>query len=55
MQLSFAVFPLIQFTIDRRKMGEFANPRWLQMLGWGVAFLIAGANLYLLVQQFLLG
>ncbi len=55
MQLSFAVFPLLQFTSDRRKMGEFVNPRWLKVVGWSAAVLIAGANLYLLAQQFLLG
>ena len=52
MQLSFAVFPLLQFTNDRRKMGEFVNPRWLKVLGWSAGILIAGANLYLLAQQF---
>jgi manganese transport protein len=52
MQLSFAVFPLLQFTGDRAKMGEFVNPRWLKVLGWSVALLIAGANGYLLWQQF---
>jgi manganese transport protein len=55
MQLSFAVFPLLQFTSDRRKMGEFVNPRWLKIVGWSAAVLIAGANVYLLAQQFLLG
>jgi manganese transport protein len=55
MQLSFAVFPLLQFTSDQRKMGEFVNPRWLKVVGWSAAVLIAGANLYLLAQQFLLG
>jgi len=52
MQLSFAVFPLLHFTGDRAKMGEFVNPRWLKALSWTVAIGIAGANLYLLSQQF---
>src|ERR1044072_3896713 len=30
MQLSFAVFPLVKFTSDKIKMGEFANPQWLK-------------------------
>ncbi|MGI8587508.1 MAG: Nramp family divalent metal transporter [Chloroflexia bacterium] len=51
MQLSFAVFPLLQFTSDRRKMGEFVNPPWLKAVGWTVGVLIAGANLYLLWRQ----
>jgi manganese transport protein len=50
LQLSFAVVPLVQFTSDRRKMGEFVNPRWLQLLSWTVAGIIALLNAYLLVQ-----
>jgi manganese transport protein len=34
LQLSFAVIPLVLFTSDRRKMGEFVTPRWLQTLAW---------------------
>ena len=30
-QLPFAVVPLIQFTGDRRWMGEFASRRWVQL------------------------
>ena len=52
LQLSFAVFPLVQFTSDRRKMGAFANPRWLKLLAWLVAGIIAVLNAYLLVQTF---
>ena len=52
LQLSFAVFPLVQFTSDRKKMGEFANPRWLKLLSWLVAGIIAALNAYLLVQTF---
>jgi manganese transport protein len=49
LQLSFAVFPLVKFTCDRRKMGEFTNTLWLRGLSWTVAWLIAGLNVYLLV------
>lgn len=52
LQLSFAVFPLVQFTSDPAKMGEFANPRWLRVLAWVVAGIIAVLNAYLLVQAF---
>lgn len=48
LQLSFAVFPLVKFTGDRRKMGEFANKTFVQALAWFCAFLIAALNLYLL-------
>ncbi|MDQ8155244.1 MAG: Nramp family divalent metal transporter [Gemmatimonadota bacterium] len=50
LQLSFAVFPLVQFTSDRRKMGEFANPRWLRVTAYVVAVVIASLNGWLLVQ-----
>jgi manganese transport protein len=52
LQLSFAVFPLVRFTSDRLKMGEFVNPLWLKVLAYLVAFAIAGFNAWLLVQTF---
>ena len=52
MQLSFAVFPLVAFTSDKIKMGEFANPIWLKVLAYAVALIIAGLNIWLLVQVF---
>jgi manganese transport protein len=52
LQLSFAVFPLVVFTSDRVKMGAFANPMWLKVLAWATGLLIAGLNVWLLVQTF---
>jgi manganese transport protein len=52
MQLSFAVFPLVMFTSDRAKMGEFVNPPWLKILSWFTAVFIALLNAWLLVQAF---
>jgi len=52
MQLSFAVFPLVRFTSEKAKMGEFANPIWLKVLAYAVALIIAGLNIWLLVQFF---
>jgi len=52
MQLSFAVFPLVMFTSDKRKMGEFVNPAWLKGLSWITAAFIAGLNVWLLLQTF---
>ncbi len=52
LQLSFAVFPLVQFTSDRAKMGEFVNPAWLKTLAYGVAVVIAALNALVLVQAF---
>jgi manganese transport protein len=50
LQLSFAVFPLVRFTSDRARMGEFVNPGWLKILSWVVAAIIAALNAYLLIQ-----
>jgi manganese transport protein len=48
LQLPFAVIPLVLFTSNRAKMGEFASPRWLQALAWAVAAVIVVLNLKLL-------
>ena len=50
MQLSFATFPLVKFTSERAKMGEFVNARWLKWLAYVVAYLIAALNVWLLIQ-----
>jgi manganese transport protein len=52
MQLSFAVFPLVTFTSDRNRMGPFVNRLWVKYLSYTVAFLIAGLNIWLLIQTF---
>jgi manganese transport protein len=50
LQLSFAVIPLVIFTGSRKQMGEFVNGRGLQTLAWATAVLIAGLNVWLLLQ-----
>ena len=52
LQLSFAVIPLVIFTSDPKRMGQFANPKWLSRLSWAVAIVIAALNAWLLVQTF---
>jgi manganese transport protein len=52
LQLSFAVFPLVNFTSDRVKMGEFANGPLLKAMAYLVAGVIAALNCWLLVQTF---
>jgi manganese transport protein len=47
-QLSFAVVPLVRFTSDRTKMGEFVNGAWLRRLSYAVAAAIALLNIWLL-------
>ena len=52
LQLSFAVVPLVRFTSERAKMGEFVNPTWLKVLAYIVAVVIAALNAWLLFQTF---
>jgi len=53
LQLSFAVVPLVIFTGDRAKMGEFVNAGWLKVLAWTTAIVIAGLNAWLLAETLL--
>src|SRR5437762_10117892 len=53
MQLGFAVWPLMRFTNEKAKMGEFANRLWLKILGWTVASIIIVLNVKLLLDTFL--
>ncbi len=48
MQLGFAVWPLMRFTGEKKKMGEFVNPLWITILGWLTAAIIIILNLKLL-------
>ncbi len=50
LQLPFAVFPLVVFTSDPRKMGPFVAPRWMRVLAWAVGVIIAALNALLLWQ-----
>jgi manganese transport protein len=47
LQLPFAIIPLIHFTSDKRKMGNFANAPWVKSLAWLTAAIIVGLNLRL--------
>jgi manganese transport protein len=51
LQLSFAVIPLVLFTSDKRKMGEFANSVWLQIFAWIITAVIVTLNVKLLFGQ----
>jgi len=53
MQLGFAVWPLMRFTGERAKMGEFRNRLWLKILGWTTAGLIIVLNVKLLFDTFM--
>ena len=47
LQLPFAVLPLIRFTSDKTRMGQFANKLWVNVLAWVVAAIILGLNFWL--------
>ena len=49
LQLPFAVIPLVQFTSDRDRMGEFASGRTVKALAWACAAIIIGLNAKLVV------
>ncbi len=48
LQLGFAIRPLMRFTSDRHKMGEFVNSSWVCLVGWLATFGIIVLNLKLL-------
>lgn len=51
LQLSFAIVPLIIFTNDKDKMGEFANSKPLMIAIWLIAILIISLNIYMLLRM----
>ncbi len=51
LQLPFAVIPLVHFTGDRRRMGEFTNGPWLNAASWTCAAVILVLNIWLLIDQ----
>ena len=53
MQLGFACWPLMRFTGDRAKMGEFVNPWWIKLLGWTITLVIIALNVKLLIDTLL--
>jgi len=52
MQLGFAVWPLMRFTCEKAKMGEFVNPLWITILGWTTTIIIITLNVKLLFDSF---
>lgn len=49
MQLGFACWPLMRFTGEKAKMGEFVNPVWIKLLGWTITLVIIALNVKLLL------
>ncbi|MEN9405924.1 MAG: divalent metal cation transporter MntH [Bacillota bacterium] len=52
-QLPFAIIPLIQFTNDRKKMGDFVNCTLLKITSWSIAIIIIALNVYLTYTEFI--
>jgi manganese transport protein len=50
-QLPFAIVPLVQWTADSGRMGEFASRGWLKVLAWSCAVIVVGLNATLIVLQ----
>ncbi len=46
LQLPLAMFPLLQFTSSRRRMGQWKSGWLLMVAGWGSAILITGLDIY---------
>lgn len=52
LQLPFAIIPLIHFTSDKKKMGNFLNPLWVKFLAWIVTIIIVVLNFKLVLDAF---
>ncbi|MFN2473224.1 MAG: Nramp family divalent metal transporter [Sphingomicrobium sp.] len=48
MQLPFAIYPLMMITSSKKRMGAFANPLPITILGYVISTVIAVLNIYLL-------
>src|SRR5271157_2254371 len=46
LQLPFAMFPLLQFTSSRKRMGRWKNGGFLMVAGWSSAILITAMDIY---------
>ena len=51
-QLSFAVFPLIMFTSNKKIMGNFVNKKMITVLSFLIALIIAILNTWLILSIF---
>jgi manganese transport protein len=51
LQLPFAIIPLLQFTNDPRRMGEFTSGWKIRLIGWVTALVVLGLNVWLAEQS----
>jgi manganese transport protein len=52
LQLPFAILPLVYFTSSKKHMGGFANKLWLKVVVSGIAAIITGLNIWLIIRIF---
>jgi manganese transport protein len=51
LQLGFAIIPLIHFTSDKEKMGQYAIKPWIKIFAWVIAIVIVSLNVKLVYQE----
>jgi manganese transport protein len=51
LQLGFAIIPLIHFTSDKEKMGQYVNKPWVKVFAWIIALVIVSLNVKLVIQE----
>jgi manganese transport protein len=51
LQLPFAIVPLVHFTSDKNRMGEFVSRGWLRTSAWLCALVVVGLNAVLIFFQ----
>ena len=51
LQLGFAVWPLMRFTGQKNRMGEFVNSIWTKIIGWSLTIIIIALNAKMVLDQ----
>jgi manganese transport protein len=51
LQLGFAIIPLIHFTSDKKKMGNYVIKPWIRISAWVIAIIIVSLNVKLVFQE----
>ncbi|MBT1705401.1 Nramp family divalent metal transporter [Chryseosolibacter indicus] len=51
LQLGFAIIPLIHFTGDKEKMGQFVIKPWVKIAAWIIAAIIVSLNVKLVINE----
>jgi manganese transport protein len=51
LQLPFAIIPLVHAVADKKRMGNFSIPMWIQAAAWVTAGIILALNVKLVIDQ----